>query len=87
MFNKHFKEWWTTGELVTSSNPESIAAFGKLQGKLIPSTTNRVSRKIECVCALAVSPAAAGKSYSQKRESWEQYCYAPGIEDYKNNFN
>ena len=90
MFNRHFKEWWKTGRLIPGENLESTAAFSKIYEKNKSSLMINVSNngnerndKIECVCALAVSPAAASKTYAEKRDHWKSLCYEPGLKDYE----
>ena len=39
--------------------------------------------KIECICGLGVSPAAAIFSYVEKRDFYEEHCYIPALEDHK----
>ena len=86
MFKKHFKEWWETGQLVPAVDSQSQAIFGKVYEKSrLKGNSRKTScdRTIECVCALAVSPAAASISYIQKREFWEANCYIPGLLDFE----
>ena len=79
IFNKHFKEWWASGNLKPGTNVESIKAFGKFSNycrQMEPS-------QIECISAISVSPAAATYSYSQKRDFWEKYVYGPGLKKFE----
>lgn len=78
IFNRHFKDWWLSGDLKPADNEHSIKNFKKFA----KATKNFENAKIECVCALAVSPAAATYSYVQKRTFWEKYCYKPGLSDH-----
>lgn len=77
-FNKHFMEWWASGELKPGANEESLKVFGKF-GKIC---NNFQSGRIECISAISVSPAAAKFSYSHKRDFWDEYVYRPGLENY-----
>ena len=78
-FNRHFKDWWLSGELKPGSNAESKKAFDKYSKK----TDNFRDATIEVISALPVSPAAATKSYEEKREFWENYVYNAGLKDHK----
>lgn len=80
-FKKHFKEWLDTGELSPSSNKASQDALKKWVSK---SPTVSTDKTIECVVALAVSPAAAKFSYEEKRDFWEEFVYKPGLNDFTN---
>ena len=40
--------------------------------------------RITFVSAVSVSPAAAGYSYTQKRDFWEKFVYQPGLSDWEN---
>jgi TDG/mug DNA glycosylase family protein len=96
MFLKLFKEWWNdeNGDviLVPGENPESLAAFSKYAGrrdKYLDGGSNNDSdeggkRVVECISALAVSPAAAKYSYKEKRDHWEKHVYQPAMKDYEN---
>eukprot|EP00980_Cylindrotheca_fusiformis_P001343 scaffold338_cov116-Cylindrotheca_fusiformis.AAC.8 len=77
-FKKHFKDWLDTGELIPSSNKASQDAFKKWAVKSASNTN-----AIECIVALAVSPAAARFSYEEKRDFWEKFVYAPGLKDFE----
>jgi G:T/U-mismatch repair DNA glycosylase len=79
MFNRHFKDWWLSGELKPGSNAESEKAFDKFAKK----TDNFRDANIEVISALSVSPAAARYSYEEKRKFWEDYVYGPGLRDHE----
>lgn len=79
MFNRHFRDWWLSGELKPGSNAESKKAFDKFAKK----TNNFRDAKIEVISALSVSPAAAKYSYEEKRKFWEDYVYRPGLKDHE----
>ena len=98
MFYKHFKSWWSKeddddGILVPGENVESKKAFSRFvyrRDKYLVKETfehdqvrKRPHRLIECIAALAVSPAAAMYTYEVKRDHWEKYCFEPGLKDYK----
>jgi len=80
-FLKHFREWCKSGELVHGTNDESRKLFEKYMGSAADGVENE--GRIECVCALPVSPAAARYTYQEKRDHWRKYCYNPGLEDYQ----
>lgn len=75
-FKKHFKDWWEEKDILFPFNEASKKAFGKKYGQ-------RINGKIQVICALAVSPAAATYSYVEKRDFWEEFVYRPGLEDRK----
>jgi G:T/U-mismatch repair DNA glycosylase len=81
IFNKHFTDWWLSGDLKPGTNYESIIAFGKF-GKL---RNLFGTRRIECISAISVSPAAARYSFSEKRLFWEEFVYGPGLNAHKEN--
>lgn len=94
LFNKHFKDWWKSGELVPANDEFSQRAFGskyKQAQKLLAKQKAAVkesndvdaTRTITCVCVIGVSPAAAKFSYKEKRDFWEQHVYQPGLRDYR----
>jgi len=92
LFNKHFKEWWDSGELCSANDDFSQRAFGKQQKRAQTLAAKRGSKgdsttTITCICAIGVSPAAARYSYKEKRDFWEQHVYAPGLQDYKQSFS
>jgi G:T/U-mismatch repair DNA glycosylase len=78
-FNRHFKDWWESGELKPADTEVSKKAFQKYAKK----TNNFENASIECLVGLGVSPAAAKFSYKEKRDYYEQYCYDPGLLDQK----
>lgn len=82
-FNRHFKDWWLSDELKPGKNKESIQAFQKfesMKGRIKNST--RDEDRIECICGIGVSPAAAKYTYVQKRDFYKEYCYGPALEDH-----
>ena len=79
MFSRHFRDWWLSGELKPAKNEQSTKAFKRFAKR----TGDFKKGKIEVVCALAVSPAAAIFKYADKRDFWETYCYHPGLNDYE----
>ena len=79
MFNRHFRDWWLSGELKPGSNAESKKAFDKFAKK----TNNFRDAKIEVISALSVSPAAARFSFEEKRNFWEGHVYGPGLKDHE----
>ena len=78
-FNKHFKDWWLSGELKPGSNDESEKAFRKFAKH----TNDFREGTIEIISALPVSPAAAKYTYPQKRDSWDDLVYKPGLRDHE----
>ena len=96
-FNRHFKDWWvSSNKLQPGRNKESIQAFQKLEnmrkeekqkgvttGHNDDDDNNQDHNKIECICGLGVSPAAAKFTYVQKRDFYTRYCYEPGLEDHR----
>ncbi|CAJ1966506.1 unnamed protein product [Cylindrotheca closterium] len=83
-FKKHFKEWLDSGELVPSQHKASQDAFKKWTKNMKPKTKRpggRDKHQIECIVALAVSPAAAKYTYDEKRDFWEEHVYQPGLKD------
>jgi hypothetical protein len=79
LFNKHNLDWWLSGELKPGDNPESVRAFGKFSKKV----AGIENARIECICALGVSPAAARFTYTEKRDFWEKYVFAPGLREFE----
>jgi len=75
LFNRHFQDWWLSGDLRPGPNEMSKKAFKKYISKSNQS-------KIECLCLPSVSPAAASISYIEKREQFKTYCYDPGLKDH-----
>jgi len=78
LFNKHFEDWWLSGELKPGGNELSEKAFKKFAKKI-----NFENASVECLCMPAVSPAAAGITYENKRAAFEDFCYNPGLQDHK----
>lgn len=76
LFVKHFKEWLRSGAFVPAENQDSKKIFSKWKA-----SDGAPGSRIECVVPLAVSPAAAQKTYIEKRQSWEKYVYTPGQRD------
>lgn len=83
IFKKHFKEWLDSGQLVPGANDESQRAFKKWTPDSNRTTCDHNSNQIECISALAVSPAAAKYTYEQKRDFWDKYVYSPGLADHE----
>jgi hypoxanthine-DNA glycosylase len=79
-FKKHFKDWLDTGELTPSTNKASQDVLKKWAGK--PASSSQ-QPTIECVVALAVSPAAAKFTYEEKRDFWDEFVYNPGLKDFE----
>ena len=79
-FSRHFKDWFLSNQLKPGDNEESVKAFAK---KFAKKTDNFKGAVIEVISALPVSPAAAKYSYTEKRDSWERYVYAPGLHDHE----
>lgn len=72
-----------SNELKPGLNKESIQAFQKfktMKGRAVNDIKDE--EKIECVCGIGVSPAAAKYTYLQKREFYKEHCYNPGLEDH-----
>jgi len=78
-FNRHFKDWWQSGDLRPGMNKESIKVFQRF-AKVANDFENS---RIECICGLGVSPAAAKFSYIQKRDFYMEHCYGPGLADHE----
>lgn len=78
-FAKHFKDWLKSGELVPSPHAASQEAFAKYP---VGATITPPARTIECIVAVAVSPALATYSYSEKRDFWEESVFKPGLQDF-----
>jgi TDG/mug DNA glycosylase family protein len=78
LFNRHFQDWWLSGELIPGSNEISQKAFKKYVLK----TRDIQQSQIECICLPSVSPAAASISYVDKREQYKRFCYDPGLQDH-----
>lgn len=91
LFNKHFKEWWNSGQLVPNDDDFSQRAFSKKYASIVKKrakiksgdgddTVVTKEATITCIC---VSPAAARYTYKEKRDFWEQHVYQPGLDDYQ----
>lgn len=78
LFNRHFQDWWLSGDLIPGTNEVSQKAFKKY----ILKTRDIRRPQIECICLPSVSPAAASISYIDKREQYKRYCYDPGLQDH-----
>lgn len=76
-FKKHFSWWLDSGEVVPGKTEGSQTAFKKWK------ESGPSDHAIECISALAVSPAAATYTYEQKRDFWEEFVYKPGLKDHK----
>mmetsp|Transcript_28108 Transcript_28108/g.68455 ORF Transcript_28108/g.68455 Transcript_28108/m.68455 type:complete len:93 (-) Transcript_28108:23-301(-) len=84
MFAKHFKDWLGSGELVPCPYHEaSQQAFNKHHVVANLVDTPPADRTIECIVAVAVSPANAVYSYQQKRAFWEANVFNPGLRDFE----
>lgn len=91
-FNRYFKDWWLADELKMGENKESIQAFQKFEKMLMKKGDNEENNcsgmrkseenKIECICGIGVSPAAAKYTYVEKRDFYKEFCYDPGLEDH-----
>ena len=81
-FKRHFAAWLDSGEVVPSDHPQSQLAFKKWS-KSTGRHGNNHGRRIICISALAVSPAAAKFTYREKRDFWEEYVYGPGLQDFE----
>lgn len=81
MFNKHFKEWWKTGQLKPGEDDYSQKAFGNVHSRLTKNDKSEPAAGITCISAISVSPAAAKYSYQEKRDFWEEHVYMPGLRE------
>ena len=79
-FNKYFKDWWLSGDLMPGKNDLSQKAFFKKWSK---KTNEFKDGRIEIICMPGVSPANASLSYDKKRDAYQEYCYIPGLADHK----
>ena len=73
-FNRHFKKWWETGEIIFKSSSDEIEVI-----------KSDKPNAIRCICALSVSPAAATVTYKEKRDFWDEFIYSPGLEFHEEN--
>ena len=90
LFNKHFKEWWESGELQPAQDEFSQRAFGTIHRRVMKKKNGdpvNTDAAITCISAISVSPAAARYSYKEKRDFWEQHVYQPGLQDYEESVN
>jgi len=77
VFNRHFKEWWSTGEIILhKSSCTTIFKSSSNKDEVIKSDKPNV---IKCICAISVSPAAATVTYKEKRDFWGKFIYSPGL--------
>jgi G:T/U-mismatch repair DNA glycosylase len=83
MFNKHFKEWWKSGQLRPGEDEFSQRAFRNIHSRL--AKNDETAASITCISAISVSPAAAKYSYKEKRDFWEEHVYKPGLRDFEQN--
>ena len=89
LFTKHFSSWWDddsneTAFLVPAKDDLSKKAFGKRYSQRIEKSKIQEERRtIECVCMVGVSPANARLTYKEKRDYWEENCFAPGLLDHE----
>jgi G:T/U-mismatch repair DNA glycosylase len=83
LFAKHFSDWLSTGQLVPYENEASLKGLGKLVRSIQSNVGSKrdwtSTHQITLVAALSVSPAAAGYSYSEKRDFWDEHVYRPGL--------
>jgi len=86
LFVRLFKDWLGSGELQALPGHEpSEKAFSKAIEREERRQNIEVPmghKKIDLICAIGVSPAAAKYSYEDKRSMWEQYVYEPGLADF-----
>jgi hypoxanthine-DNA glycosylase len=85
-FVQYFSEWLLTGVVVTGgsdnnrvdfvarNHPLSQAAFGSILSRRIKQDS-KPRQTIELVVAISPSPAAASKSYEEKRDFWRTHVY------------
>lgn len=82
-----------SGQLKPGLNKESIQVFQKYE-KMRKKQQNEKQKmeeekmysddeRIECICGIGVSPAAAKYTYVEKRDFYKEFCYGPGLEDHK----
>lgn len=75
LFKQKFSDWCKSGELRANDDPHSQKALGK---QLKGSEHSRIA----VVVAYSPSPAAASKSYTEKRDFWEKHVFEPGKKDH-----
>jgi hypoxanthine-DNA glycosylase len=73
-FNRHFRKWWETGEIIFKSSSDEIEVI-----------KSDKPNAIKCICALSVSPAAATVTYKEKRDFWDEFIYSPGLKFHEEN--
>jgi len=74
-FLKHFKEWCFSGDLKPAENTQSQKVFASIPKEKLENA------RITFVSCVSVSPAAAGFTYLQKRNFWEEHVYNPGLNE------
>lgn len=93
MFVKHFKGWLESGELKALPDHEaSQKAFARAiqrgdqkRAKTGEESLIKEEDKILLISALGVSPANARFPYEEKRDTWDEHVYQPGLRDHKTN--
>jgi hypoxanthine-DNA glycosylase len=78
-FRRHFGDWLDSGGVVPCSHPATQTKFKKW---VVPKFSSS-PQAIKLISALAVSPAAAMYSYSEKRDFWDEFVYKPGLADFE----
>jgi len=82
LLKRHVKDWCKSGKLRAGTNEASQQALKRF----LESGGNGETQEeamIDLICALSVSPAASMYSYKQKRDSWEELVYQPGLKDFQ----
>jgi double-stranded uracil-DNA glycosylase len=87
IFKKHFREWLQSGELQALPGHEAsekafYSVIARAEKTHLGANMSNGRITINLICAISVSPAAARYSYVQKRDSWEEYVYQPGLLDF-----
>jgi len=77
VFNRHFKGWWSTGEIILHKS-SCTTIFKSSSNKNIVIKSDKPNA-IMCICAFSVSPAAATVTYKEKRNFWDKFIYSPGL--------
>ena len=75
LFTQKFPDWCNSGDLRANDDTISQKALGK---KLKGSDQSRIT----VVVAMSPSPAAATRSYTEKRDFWEKHVFKPGKKDH-----
>lgn len=75
LFNKHFQDWWESGELIPDEE-ETETAAGLTQSVL----GGQGRRSIRCISAISLSPLVTTQSYKEKRDFWDSKVYQPGLQ-------